>query len=115
MVLYIARMRTRLFAAVLMLLAASCGGTDQTQATSAPTEDATEAPATTQGSGATAAPGTTTGSGEAPGETTAAPGTEAPRTEGPAAPGFTTILSDGTTFDLADHGKPVYMVFWAEW
>lgn len=100
-------MRTRLIATVLMLLAASCGGTDQSQATSAPTQ----APTTSQEPGATAAPDTTAGGGE----TTAAPGTEAPRTEGPVAPGFSTVLSDGTTFDLADHGKPIYMVFWAEW
>ena len=89
-------MRFRLLVVSLMLIAAACGGSD------------------------TAAPTTAPGSNETPDNTQAA-GTdstvasEAPRTEGPAAPDFTTILADGSTFSLGEHDKPVYLIFWAEW
>ncbi len=35
--------------------------------------------------------------------------------DGPAAPDFSLVLSDGSTFTLSEGSKPVYMVFWAEW
>lgn len=35
--------------------------------------------------------------------------------DGPAAPDFSLVLSDGSTFVLSEAAKPVYMVFWAEW
>ncbi len=31
------------------------------------------------------------------------------------APDFTLDLADGTTFTLSEAGRPVYLVFWAEW
>lgn len=107
MVRYIADMRIRLVATILMLLAAACGGTDSVQETAAPTQ----APATSQEPGNTSGPDNTAG----PGVTTSGPETAPPPAEGPLAPDFSTILSDGTTFDLADHDQPVYLVFWAEW
>ena len=86
-------MRIRFLALSLMLLAAACGGTDAASTTAA----ATDAPAST------AQPGGT--------PTTAAP----VAAEGPIAPNFVTVLSDGSQFDFGAHDKPVYLVFWAEW
>ncbi len=35
--------------------------------------------------------------------------------DGPAAPNFTLVLDDGSTFELAAASRPVMLVFWAEW
>lgn len=103
-------MRFRSLVVSLMLVATACGGSGADNA--APTT----APAGSAGPSSTEAPG----SNEAPGTTQAAAtdstaATEPPRTEGPEAPDFTTILADGSTFSLSEHDKPVYLVFWAEW
>ncbi len=109
---YIARMRIRLLALSLTLLAAACGGADAVPettrapaATTAPSASETSAPATettaTQDSTENADTTTTT--------------TEALRAEAPIAPAFVTTLSDGSQFDMGAHDRPVYLVFWAEW
>lgn len=92
-------MRVRLGLMSLMIVAAACGGGD-----GAPDNDVSP---TTQ-STTTAAP--TTEPGDA-GTTRAPAGSVA----GPPAPDFTTMLADGSEFNLASHGRPVYLVFWAEW
>jgi len=87
---YIRPMRTALLAAAFVLLAAACGGGGQ----SAPS------------------------SGDTPADTAAVAATtpsESSSPDGPIAPDFTTLLSDGSEFSLAAQDKPVYMVFWAEW
>jgi hypothetical protein len=33
----------------------------------------------------------------------------------PLAPGFTLELGEGGTYTLGEDGKPVFLVFWAEW
>ena len=105
-------MRIRLLVIVFALIAVSCGGSGAESGspfttaptTASPSTDAptTEAPSTT-GGGSTDAPATS----PAP--------VDRPPTEGPAAPAFTTVLSDGTEFNLAAEQNPVYLVFWAEW
>ena len=97
-------MRIRLFALSLTLLAAACGGTDAAPATTSPPSATTA----TTGFETTAVPDST----ENPAATTS---TEGQSTEGPAAPGFVTTLSDGSLFDMGAHDRPVYLVFWAEW
>lgn len=61
---------------------------------------------------------------EPPTQTTVAvPTTVAQTATTPAAPGhdreyapeFTLDLADGTSFTLSEAGRPVYLVFWAEW
>jgi hypothetical protein len=89
-------MRTRALLISIALLAAACGGTSTTS--TAPS--GTEPPAASETTVAPAAGSDTTGAAEP---------------EGPAAPNFSTILADGSDFVLADHGRPVYLVFWAEW
>jgi len=101
-------MRTRLIAMSLMLLAAACGGTADSNVAAAP--QTTAAPEDTVVVAATEAPDST----QAPGSVSTAV-TEAPRTEGPSAPGFVTTLADGSKFSLVEHDRPVYLIFWAEW
>lgn len=50
-------------------------------------------------------------------DTTTAPEstTTAPAHDREAAPDFTLPLADGTSFTLSEAGRPVYLVFWAEW
>lgn len=114
---YIPPMRFRLFVVVFALLAAACGGSGSDTGNGSPFTAApsTEAPATEAPS--TDAPTTTGGdTSAAPTETpTSTTSVPRPPTEGPAAPAFTTILSDGTEFSLEDEQNPVYLVFWAEW
>ena len=109
---YISAMRFRLLVAVLAVVAASCGGAGDSATSPAPTEapGGTEAPST-EAPGSEAPATTANGSGD----TTAAPSTERPSTEGPAAPAINTVLSDGTSFSLAEEANPVYLIFWAEW
>jgi hypothetical protein len=96
-------MRIRLTAISLMLLAAACGGGDLATQTQAPAPTVSDGSATQPTAGS---PGSTV---------TLAPTATAAPAEGPIAPDFTTILSDGTEFNLASHDRPVYLVFWAEW
>ncbi|MDH3308118.1 MAG: hypothetical protein OEO77_11450 [Acidimicrobiia bacterium] len=35
--------------------------------------------------------------------------------DGPAAPDFSLLVDDGSTFVLSQETRPVYLVFWAEW
>jgi ABC-type glycerol-3-phosphate transport system substrate-binding protein len=104
-------MRIRLLIVALMMFVAACGGTDAAvSSTGAPTTTSgagtsgTEAPVSTSAPDATENP-----------DTTVTTTTEALRAEGPAAPDFVTVLSDGSQFSLAEHDGPVYLVFWAEW
>lgn len=109
-------MRKGLILITFALVAASCGGSDEPAAAStaapesvaSPGDVVTTAPATT-------APTVTAATGDT--ETAAAPPvTEAgPSFDGPPAPDFELVLSDGSTFTLSDEQKPVYVVFWAEW
>lgn len=39
----------------------------------------------------------------------------APQDDRPVAPDFTLSLESGGEFVLSEAGKPVYLVFWAEW
>lgn len=80
--------------AVLLVSACTAGGAPTT--TSVPSAD------TTVTSPSTSVPGTST--------TVAAPDHDREL-----APDFTLALADGTTFTLSDAGRPVYLVFWAEW
>lgn len=80
-----------------MLLVTACGG-----GASETTSPDTTAPDTTAGS--VAATSTTTST------TTPAPGHDREL-----APDFTLALADGTSFTLSEAGRPVYLVFWAEW
>ncbi|MCL1592834.1 MAG: hypothetical protein M3132_00600 [Actinomycetia bacterium] len=99
--------RLSLFAAV-MIFATACASaapsetTNDSQATTAQTDSATEAPNTSD-----------------PAETPDASGepqsSTAQTAEGPVAPDFTMPLADGGSFTLYDEQKPVYMIFWAEW
>ena len=64
------------------------------------------------GGGGGGAATTTTLATAPPGETTTiAPGTD----ERPLAPDFTLTLQPEGEFVLSEAGKPVYLVFWAEW
>lgn len=106
-------MRIRLLAISLMLLAAACGGTDAAPTTiggPSATTGTTGAETGTAGTETTSAPDST----EDP-DSTAATTTEALQAEGPVAPGFVTVLSDGSQFDMGAHDRPIYLVFWAEW
>jgi thiol-disulfide isomerase/thioredoxin len=71
---------------------------------------------------AACSPGAVTTSGPAATTTTVPPVTTATHPtvptvdhDRPLAPDFTFELADGTTFTLSEAGKPVYLVFWAEW
>ncbi len=103
-------MRIRLLVLSLLLLAAACGGTDTTGSSSPAATVGSSGPQTTASPDSTSSPDST----ENP-SATGAPTTEALRVEGPAAPNFVTTLSDGSQFNMAEHDKPVYLVFWAEW
>jgi len=107
---YIDPMRIRLLSVSLLLLAAACGGTDATGSSAPAATVAPSAPQNTDAPDSTSAPDST----ENP-SATAAPTTEARRAEGPAAPSFVTTLADGSQFNMGEHDKPVYLVFWAEW
>jgi len=98
-------MRYRVLAVSLMLVAAACGGSGATVATTGTpsTTSASTGPATTSAPGSTENPGTTTAT------------TQALRAEGLVAPSFVTTLSDGSQFNMGEHDRPVYLVFWAEW
>jgi len=101
-------MRLRPLVVSLLLIAAACGGTSavESNAASAPQgQPTTESPGATEPSTATVAPPSN-------GNTVT---TDGPRNDGTPAPDFTTILADGSSFSLAEHDKPVYLVFWAEW
>ncbi len=89
--------------APLVLVVVACGGTADT---ASPT---TAAPTTTVIASTTVAPGATT--------TTSAATTTTVRVrpEGDQAPDFTVQLGEGGTFTLSEHGRPVYLLFWAEW
>lgn len=76
---------------VLALLVAACGGEAEPASSASPQPEATE---------------------NAPSDAAAA--TDGPA-DGPPAPDFELVLSDGSTFQLSGEEKPVYMVFWAEW
>ena len=52
---------------------------------------------------------------EVPGTSTQSSGSESPETAFPIAPDFTLTLQPEGEFTLSEAGKPVYMVFWAEW
>lgn len=104
-------MRLRQLAVSLLLIAAACGGagTPDTVATSTTGGDSaaqlsTESPDFNEAPDPTQAPDTESGS--------AVP---APSSDGSVAPDFTTVLADGSAFNLGEHDKPVYLVFWAEW
>lgn len=58
---------------------------------------------------------TTTGSTGTTGPSPAEPNPSPSGVDGPVAPDFSLVLSDGSTFTLSEGSKPVYMVFWAEW
>lgn len=58
---------------------------------------------------------TTTRSTATTGPSAAEPNPPPSGVDGPAAPDFSLVLSDGSTFTLSEGSKPVYMVFWAEW
>ncbi len=89
-------MRIRLLASLFVLLVSACAGDSTVPTTDGDTLDTatTRLPANSGEPGATA--------------TTAA-------AEGPPAPQFSTVLSDGTPFSLQDEMNPIYLVFWAEW
>jgi len=77
----------------LMMVAAACASSPQTEAVDA----SANSPAAT---------------------TPAAPGESVdlfPRPEGPLAPDFTMALASGESFTLSGEQKPIYMIFWAEW
>ncbi len=103
----------RLFIPTLALVAAACGGGDQTVATQAPAvqTDGSTTSTSSSGSDSTAAPSDDGVAGDT--TTTAAELQTGP--DGPAAPDFTMALADGSSFTLSAEQKPVYMVFWAEW
>jgi len=105
-------MRLRLLLVGFALIAAACGGAGDAATSASPTEAPVATDAPTSEAPATTTGGTAQGT-EAP--TTEAPNTERPATEGPAAPAINTVLSDGSSFSLADEANPVYLVFWAEW
>lgn len=117
-------MRSWLMLAVLALIAAACGASDQgagetqTSMTGTVAVEAT-VDETDLAQSAPAAPAGPAGATEQ--TTTPAPETEpvAPEAgvaiEGPAAPDFTLTLGNGGTYTLSQGAKPVYLVFWAEW
>ena len=114
--------RGRLVALVgAALLTAACGTAAGTTPVDAPaTSSATEAsnpPATqaqveqstTDSTQATAAPTSSIAAAE---QSEAEPPVQA---VGPAIPGMTLALDDGSSIDLASAERPVMLVFWAEW
>lgn len=73
-----------------------------------------------QGGVATTAPQTSTSpstSAPASSAPTTAPDRPAPQPdhERELAPDFELLLADGDTFTLSEAGRPVYLIFWAEW
>lgn len=104
-------MRKGLLLITFALIAASCGGSDEAAAPSTAVPVNAESPSDT----ATTAPAVSTQTedtdpAESPTVTAATSSFD-----GPPAPDFELVLSDGSTFRLSDEQKPVYIVFWAEW
>lgn len=58
---------------------------------------------------------TTAASTDTTGPSASEPDASPSGVDGPTAPDFSLVLSDGSTFTLSEGAKPVYMVFWAEW
>jgi hypothetical protein len=105
---------------VFALLVAACGG--DAEPASAPTTS--PQPEATASAPSSTADDTSAATSEAPSDS-AAPNqpaatsepseTSEPSFDGPPAPDFELVLSDGSTFRLSGEEKPVYMIFWAEW
>ena len=94
--------------AAVVFVATACGGA----ATEVSTTVEPVAGAVTTVSGGSP---TTMGSTDTTGSSAAEPEASPSGVEGPEAPDFSLVLSDGSTFTLSEGSKPVYMVFWAEW
>ncbi len=92
----------------VVLLASACGGV----ATEVSSAVEPIAGAVTTVSETTPAPA---GATDTTGPSVSEPEPSPSGVDGPAAPDFSLVLSDGSTFTLSEGSKPVYMVFWAEW
>lgn len=105
----------------LLLVIGACGSGDGSDAAgTTATTPATTAGSTVTEPATTNAPTTDapeTGSSEtsAPAATDPASSPDPSGVDGPDAPDFALALGDGSTYQLSDDVKPVYMVFWAEW
>lgn len=90
----------------LVFLVTACGSAE-----------GTPAPNSVQGASGSVSTSDTTASGEStPTPSVDSAAVQNPSgVEGPAAPDFSLVLADGSTFTLSEGSKPVYMVFWAEW
>jgi hypothetical protein len=106
-------MRKGLLLVAIVLVAAACGGSNDSVA-EAGTASPDVAAETTAAPEATA-PTTDGATTDEPADTPATTAAAAPSFDGPPAPDFELDLNDGTTFTLAGEEKPVFMVFWAEW
>lgn len=108
--------RRLLFAALMSVVLASCGGGD---ASDAPLATASVAPSTGSPSATSEAAddGAAGAAVTAPEEAAAAGSTErpAPDPSREMAPDFTLTLADGSDFTLSNELRPVFMIFWAEW
>jgi len=92
----------------VVLVATACGG--------AATDVSSEVePASTVNTTLAANPPSPVGSSDTTGPAAYEPDAAPSGVDGPAAPDFSLVLNDGSTFTLSEGSKPVYMVFWAEW
>jgi hypothetical protein len=103
--------KSHLLITVLAVVVAACapetgGSTSTTEGgqvttTPAPTDDGSgDTPSSTEGPEVT---------------TTMSPGATETTSGRPVAPDFTLELGDGGNYTLSEGGKPVYLIFWAEW
>ncbi len=96
----------------VVFVATACGGAATEVST---TVEPVAGAVTTVSESSPTIPATNTGSTDTTGPSAAEPEPSPSGVEGPEAPDFSLVLSDGSTFTLSEGSKPVYMVFWAEW